>query len=142
MAPWITVAETFETPGLIDDGKQITLHAGGLGLVDVYYLFRGGAVYFSSLLEPLLSLSRGPYEINWDAWASIIQLTFPLRDDTPYAQVKRMGGSSALIFDRASGRISTERRLPRWLREEPYEAGRTAGEILEILHEVYKEFDG
>ncbi|SNT47221.1 hypothetical protein SAMN05216276_104753 [Streptosporangium subroseum] len=141
-APWINVAENFETPGLIDDGKRVTLHAGGLGLVDVYYLFRGGAVYFSSLLEPLLSLARRPYEINWDAWASIIQLTFPLRDDTPYAQVKRMGGSSALIFDRATGRISTERRLPRWLREEPYEAGRTAGEILEILHEVYKEFDG
>ncbi|WP_433374138.1 asparagine synthetase B family protein [Streptosporangium sp. CA-115845] len=141
-AQWITVAETYETPGLIDDGERITLHAGGLGLVDVYYLFRGGALYFSSLLEPLLSLARTPYEINWDAWASIIQLTFPLRDDTPYTQVKRLAGASALVFDRASGRISVERMLPRWLREEPYEAGRTAGEILEILHEVYKELDG
>ncbi|MFD8529124.1 asparagine synthetase B family protein [Streptosporangium canum] len=140
-APWISVAEEFETPGLIDDGDRIALHAGGLGLVDVYYLTRDGAVYFSSLLEPLLALARTPYEINWDAWASIIQLTFPLRDDTPYVQVKRLAGASALIFDRASGRISTERRLPRWLREEPFEAGRTAGEILEILHEVYKEFD-
>ncbi|MER5418696.1 asparagine synthetase B family protein [Streptosporangium roseum] len=141
-APWISVAEEFETPGLIDDGDRITLHAGGLGLVDVYYLTRDGAVYFSSLLEPLLALARTPYEINWDAWASIIQLTFPLRDDTPYVQVKRLAGASALVFDRASGRVSTERRLPRWLREEPFEAGRTAGEILEILHEVYKEFDG
>ncbi len=139
---WITVAEEFETPGLIDDGRRVTLHAGGLGLVDVYYLFRDGAVYFSSLLEPLLSLARTPYEINWDAWASIIQLTFPLRDDTPYTQVKRLAGASALVLDRASGRISTERMLPRWLREEPFEAGRTAGEILEILHDVYKEFDG
>ncbi|MFF5211290.1 asparagine synthetase B family protein [Streptosporangium sp. NPDC000396] len=139
---WISVAEEFETPGLIDDGDRIALHAGGLGLVDVYYLFRDRAVYFSSLLEPLLAIARTPYEINWDAWASIIQLTFPLRDDTPYVQVRRLAGASALVFDRASGRITTERRLPRWLREEPFEAGRTAGEILEILHEVYKEFDG
>ncbi|MDP9862482.1 MULTISPECIES: asparagine synthetase B family protein [Streptosporangium] len=141
-ATWISVAERFETPGLIDDGDRITLHAGGLGLVDVYYLLQDGAVYFSSLLEPLLALARTPYEVNWDAWAAIIQLTFPLRDDTPYVQVKRLAGAGALVFDRASGRIATERRLPRWLREEPFEAGRTAGEILEILHEVYKEFDG
>ncbi|MEU0519578.1 asparagine synthetase B family protein [Streptosporangium sp. NPDC006007] len=141
-ATWIGVAEEFETPGLINDGRRIALHAGGLGLVDVYYLFRDGAVYFSSLLEPLLSLARTPYEVNWDAWAAIIQLTFPLRDDTPYAQVKRLAGAGALVFDRASGRISTERRLPRWLREEPFEAGCTTQELLEILHEVYKEFDG
>lgn len=140
-ATWIGVAEEFETPGLIDDGKRITLHAGGLGLVDVYYLLKDGAVYFSSLLEPLLSLVRTPYEINWDAWASIISLTFPLRDDTPYLRVRRLAGSGALVWDRASDRISTERRLPRWLREEPFEAGRSAGELLEILNEVYKEFD-
>ncbi|MBG0828292.1 asparagine synthetase B family protein [Planomonospora sp. ID67723] len=139
---WIAVAETYETPGLIDDGDRVTLHAGGLGLVDVYYLVSGGAVYFSSLLEPLLSLARTPYEIDWEAWASIVQLTFPLRDDTPYAQVKRLAGASALVFDKGRGALSTDRRLPRWLREEPYEAGRSAGEILEILHEVYKEFDG
>ncbi|WP_449063561.1 asparagine synthetase B family protein [Planomonospora algeriensis] len=140
-APWITVAETYETPGLIDDGDRVTLHAGGLGLVDVYYVSVGGAVYFSSLLEPLLALARTPYEVDWDAWAAIVQVTFPLRDDTPYARVKRLAGSSALVFGKRSGRIAVERRLPRWLREEPFEAGRSAGEILEILHEVYKEFD-
>ncbi|MEU4829098.1 asparagine synthetase B family protein [Streptosporangium sp. NPDC023615] len=141
-AQWITVAETYETPGLIDDGERVVLHAGGLGLVDVYHLERDGAVYFSSLLEPLLAVARGPHGVNWEAWASIIHLTFPLRDDTPYAGVRRLAGSSALVWDRASGRISAERMLPRWLREEPYEAGRTAGEILDVLHEAYKEFDG
>ncbi|MEV4093405.1 asparagine synthetase B family protein [Streptosporangium saharense] len=139
---WITIAEEFETPGLMDDGERITLHAGGLGLVDVYYLLRGDTVYFSSLLEPLLSLARTPYEINWDAWASIIKLTFPLRDDTPYAEVRRLAGAGALVFERATGRVSTRRELPRWLREEPLDAGHTTGEILEILHDVYKEFDG
>ncbi|MCG5215953.1 asparagine synthase-related protein [Streptosporangium soli] len=140
-ASWISVAETYETPGLIDDGERVTLHAGGLGLVDVYYVTTPEAVYFSSLLRPLLALVRGPYEIDWAAWASIVQVTFPLRDDTPYAGVKRLAGASALVYDRATGRVATDRRLPRWVREEPYEAGRSAGEILAILHEVYKEFD-
>jgi hypothetical protein len=140
-ASWISVAETYETPGLIDDGERVTLHAGGLGLVDVYYVTTPEAVYFSSLLRPLLALAGRPYEIDWAAWASIVQVTFPLRDDTPYAGVKRLAGAGALVYDRATGRVSADRRLPRWVREEPYEAGRTAGEILAILHEVYKEFE-
>jgi hypothetical protein len=143
---WLSVAETYETPGLIDDGERVVLHAGGLGLVDVYYLIDrrpdGDRVFFSSLLRPLLALTGRPHEIDWAAWAAIIQLTFPLRDDTPYGRVKRLGGASALVFDRRTRRVTLERRLPRWLREEPYEAGRSAGEIVEILHEVYKEFDG
>ncbi|MER6942764.1 asparagine synthetase B family protein [Nonomuraea sp. NPDC000554] len=134
---WMTIAETYETPGLIGDGRRVTLHAGALGLVDVYYVRLGEAVYFSSLIKPLLSLV--PIELDWSAWASILQVTFPLGDATPYQQVKRLPGSSALVFEEA---LSTERRLPRWLRSEPYEAWTSANEILEILHEVYKEYDG
>lgn len=135
---WITVAETFETPGLIGTGSKTTLHTGALGLVDVYYVRVGEAVYFSSLIQPLLSLVQ--VELDWTAWASILQVTFPLGEATPYTQVKRLPGSSALVFD--GERLSTERRLPRWLRREPYEAWTSAGEILEILHEVYKDYEG
>ncbi|GLW05136.1 hypothetical protein Misp01_02660 [Microtetraspora sp. NBRC 13810] len=140
-ASWISIAETYETPGLIDDGERVVLHAGGLGLVDVYYLPTPEAVYFSSLLAPLLALLREPYEVDWAGWAGIIGVTFPMGDGTPYARIKRLAGSGALVFDRGTGRVSAERRLPRWVREEPYEAGRSAGEILAILHDVYKEFD-
>lgn len=135
---WISVAETYETPGLIGSEKRVTLHAGALGLVDVYYVRAGDAVYFSSLIQPLLSLVQ--VEIDWTAWASILQVTFPLGEATPYTQVKRLPGASALVFD--GERLSTERRLPRWLRSEPYEAWKSAGEIVEILHEVYKDYDG
>ncbi|MEV0594260.1 asparagine synthetase B family protein [Nonomuraea cavernae] len=138
LGDWMSVAETYETPGLIGDGERVTLHAGALGLVDVYYVRLGDAVYFSSLIQPLLSLV--PIELDWAAWASIIQVTFPLGDATPYSQVKRLPGSSALTFER--GALATERRLPRWLRREPYEAWTTAGELLEILHDVYKDYDG
>ncbi|TMR95806.1 asparagine synthetase B family protein [Nonomuraea basaltis] len=135
---WITVAETYETPGLMGDGKRVTLHTGALGLVDVYYVREGDAVYFSSLIQPLLSLV--PITIDWSAWASIIQVTFPLGEATPYTDVKRLPGSSALVFEH--GRVATERRLPRWLRTEPYEAWVSPDEIVELLHQVYADYDG
>ncbi|MGI5283463.1 asparagine synthetase B family protein [Nonomuraea polychroma] len=135
---WITVAETYETPGLIGDADKVTLHTGALGLVDVYYVRQGDAVYFSSLIQPLLSLV--PIAIDWAAWASIIQVTFPLGEATPYTEVKRLSGASALVWQH--GRVTTERRLPRWLRTEPYEAWISPGEIVELLHQVYEEYDG
>ncbi|NUW36646.1 asparagine synthetase B family protein [Nonomuraea sp. SMC257] len=137
-AGWMAVAETYETPGLIGAGERVTLHAGALGLVDVYYVRLGEAVYFSSLIQPLLALV--PVEIDWEAWASIIQVTFPLGEATPFAGIRRLPGSSALVWDQ--GRLATERRLPRWLRGEPYETWISAGELLEILHEVYKDYEG
>ncbi|MEU6997384.1 asparagine synthetase B family protein [Nonomuraea sp. NPDC046570] len=137
-AEWITVAETYETPGLISDGARTVLHAGGLGLVDVYYATVGEAVYFSSLLKPLLDLVS--VDIDWSAWASIIQVTFPLGEATPYSRVRRLSGASALVW--AGGRMATERRLPRWLRQEPYETWRGADEIVEILHHVYDDYEG
>jgi hypothetical protein len=135
---WISIAETYETPGLIGDGTRVTLHAGALGLVDVYYLRQGDAIYFSSLIQPLLSLV--PIAIDWSAWASILQVTFPLGEATPYSEVKRLPGSSALVFEH--DRLTTERRLPRWLRTEPYESWISPQEIVELLHEVYRDYEG
>ncbi|MGW0199603.1 asparagine synthetase B family protein [Nonomuraea sp. NPDC003201] len=135
---WMTVAETFETPGLIGDSDTVTLHTGALGLVDVYYVRLGDAVYFSSQIQPLLSLV--PVQIDWSAWASILQVTFPLGEATPYAGVKRLPGSSALVW--RHGRLTTERRLPRWLRSEPYERWISPREIVELLDEVYQDYDG
>ncbi|MFG2073684.1 asparagine synthetase B family protein [Nonomuraea maritima] len=135
---WIAVAETYETPGLIGDGRRVILHTGALGLVDLYYVREGDAVYFSSLIQPLLSLVAT--DIDWSAWASILQVTFPLGEATPYTRVKRLPGSSALVY--RDGVLATERRLPRWLRTEPYEAWVSPHDIVELLHQVYAEYDG
>ncbi|MFI6811062.1 asparagine synthetase B family protein [Nonomuraea sp. NPDC050328] len=135
---WISVAETFETPGLIGSPGRHVLHTGGLGLVDLYYVRQGDAVYFSSLIWPLLELVE--VDIDWSAWAAILQVTFPLGEATPYSRVKRLPGSSAIVLE--NGVLRTERRLPRWLRREPYEAWTSAGELLDLLHEVYKDYEG
>jgi Asparagine synthase (glutamine-hydrolyzing) len=138
---WLKVAEGWETPGLVDGPDEVTLHAGAFGLVDVYYLQAGGAVYFSGLIEPLLALARRPYEVNWDAWAAILKLTYPLLEDTPYREVKRLPGATALTWSRRRGRVAVDRRAPRWVREEPVDRGVTARDMVALLHEALKPYD-
>jgi hypothetical protein len=140
-ARWPVVAETWETPGLIDEPDTVTLHTGAFGLIDVYYLSDGDAIYFAGNIEPLLALARRPYEINWDAWAAILKLTYPLLEDTPYREVKRLPGSTALVWSRSTRRITVEKRTPRWVREEPFDRGVTAGDIVALLHEALKPYD-
>lgn len=138
---WLTVAETYETPGLVDGPDTVTLHTGGLGLVDVYYLTDGDAIYFSGLIEPLLALARRPYEVNWEAWAAILRLTYPLLEDTPYRQVRRLTGATALTWSRAERRLRTDRRAPRWVREEPVDRGVTGDDLVALLHDALKPYE-
>jgi hypothetical protein len=138
---WLRVAEEHETPGLIDGPEQVVLHAGAFGLVDVYYLEAGGAVYFAGLIEPLLALARRPYQVNWDAWAAILKLTYPLLEDTPYREVRRLPGATAITWSRARRRITVDRRAPRWVREEPVDRGVTAREMVALLHEALKPYE-
>jgi hypothetical protein len=139
--PWLAVAETWESPGLIDEPGSVTLHTGAFGLIDVYYLADGDAIYFAGNIEPLLALARRPYEVNWDAWAAIFKLTYPLLSDTPYREVKRLPGSTALVWSRATRRIGVEKRVPRWVREEPFDRSVTGGDIVALLHDALKPFD-
>ncbi|WP_182876687.1 asparagine synthetase B family protein [Microbispora sp. H10670] len=138
---WLRVAETYETPGLVDGPETVVLHTGGLGLIDVYYLADGDAVYFSSLIEPLLALARRPYEVNWDAWAAILRLTYPLLEDTPYRQIRRLPGATALTWSRRERTLRVDRRAPRWVREEPVDRGVTAGDLVTLLHDALAPYE-
>ncbi|ADG87599.1 hypothetical protein [Thermobispora bispora] len=138
---WLPVAEAYETPGLIDAPGEVTLHTGAFGLVDVYYLADGDAVYFAGLIEPLLALARRPYRVNWRAWAAILKLTYPLLDDTPYEDVKRLPGATALIWSRTGRRLRLDRRAPWWVRREPIDRGVTARDMVALLHRALEPYD-
>ncbi|MEW9532780.1 asparagine synthetase B family protein [Microbispora sp. NPDC049125] len=138
---WLKVAETWETPGLVDAPEGATLHTGAFGLDDVYYLADGDAIYFAGLIEPLLTLARHPYEVNWAAWAAILKLTFPLLEDTPYQQIRRLPGATALTWSRTERRLRLDRRAPRWVREEPVDRGVTGGDMVALLHDALKPYE-
>ncbi|GAA1261608.1 hypothetical protein GCM10009677_11500 [Sphaerisporangium rubeum] len=139
--PWHEVGERWETPGLIDQGDAVVLHTGAFGLIDLYYLAEGDAVYFAGAIEPLLALAPRPYEVDWDAWAAILKLTYPLLDATPYRAVRRLPGSAALVWSRTERRVTTDKRAPRWVRDEPFDRGITGADMVSLLHEALKPFD-
>lgn len=89
--------------GLAIDGRRRYIHSSVSGLSPIYWLQDGGAVYFASRIEPLVQSASSRLSIDWEAWASIIALRYPLGDRTPFAEIRRLGPFSTL-----------RRRLGRW----------------------------
>jgi len=82
--------------GLVVDGRRRFVHSAVNGLAPVYWLEDGGATYFSSRIEPLVRSSPSRLSIDWDAWASIIALRYPLGSRTPFAEIRRLEPFSTL----------------------------------------------
>ncbi len=82
--------------GLVIDGRRRFLHSAVNGLAPLYWIEDRGAVYFASRIDPLVRSSGSPLGIDWDAWAAIVALRYPLGDRTPFAEVRRLLQSSTL----------------------------------------------
>ncbi len=82
--------------GLVIDGRQRYLHTAVNGLAPLYWTEEAGATYFASRIDPLVRSSPRPFSIDWDAWAAIIAMRYPLGDRTPFAEVRRLGPFSTL----------------------------------------------
>lgn len=94
--------------GLAEDGRRRFLHSAVNGLAPLYWLEQDGALYFASRLDPLARTSPSRLSIDWDAWAAIVSLRYPLGNRTPFAEIRRLPKSSTL-----------RRRFGRWqLKEE------------------------
>lgn len=82
--------------GLVIDGRKRYLHTALNGLAPVYWMEDGGAIYFASRIDPLVRTSPRPLSIDWEAWAAIIALRYPLGELTPFAEVRRLGNYATL----------------------------------------------
>ncbi len=113
------------------------LHAGALGLIDLFTRRLGETSWFASRMEPLLSLDPGPLEVDWEAWASILAFDCPVGDMTPFRAVRRLQGARTLVMERATGRIRADAWSPPWqgLAEVAPDAG-DAREVLDQLRTV------
>jgi hypothetical protein len=103
--------------GLALDGRHRLLHSASNGLAPLYWLEQGGAVYFASRIDPLVRTSPARLSIDWDAWAAIIALRYPLGTRTPFAEIRRLPASSSLR--RRWGRAKVERQRWPWTEVEP-----------------------
>jgi hypothetical protein len=112
--------------GLVLEGRKRFLHSAVNGLAPVYWLEDGGAIYFCSRIDPLVRSSPERLSIDWDAWAAILALRYPLDLRTPFAEIRRLPQSSRLR--RRFGRPTlSEDRWP-WSEMEPVEDQATSAE--------------
>jgi hypothetical protein len=140
---WQAAASDAEAPGLVDGGDRVVLHAGALGFIDLFTRQLGGATWFASRIEPLLSLDPAPLEVDWEAWASVLAFHCPMGDSTPFRAVRRLRGATTCTLERSTGRIRSGRWAPPWhgLPEVDPDAGDPV-EVVEQLRDVLRRVGG
>lgn len=82
--------------GLVVEGRKRYLHTSLNGLAPVYWMEDGGAVYFASRIDPLVRTAPRRLSIDWQAWAAIIAMRYPLGERTPFAEVSRLPNYATL----------------------------------------------
>jgi hypothetical protein len=76
-----------------EDGRWL-LHASISGLGPIYFLATREATYFSSRVDALVAATRDRLTIDWDAWAAILTVGYPIGARTPFCEIKRLGPSA------------------------------------------------
>ncbi|HEY5815306.1 MAG TPA: asparagine synthase-related protein [Solirubrobacterales bacterium] len=104
--------------GLVVDGQRRFVHSAVNGLAPIYWIDDGRATYFSSRIDPLVRSAPRLLSIDWDAWASILALRYPLGERTPFAEIRRLGPFSTLRR-RFAGPRPRAHRWP-WAEIEPH----------------------
>jgi hypothetical protein len=84
------------TCGLVLEGRHRFVHSAVNGFASVYWLREKPAIYFASRIDPLVRAAPQRLSIDWDAWAAILTLRYPLGGRTPFAEIRRLGPQSTL----------------------------------------------
>jgi hypothetical protein len=127
--------------GLAIEGRRRFVHTGVNGLSPLYWTDDRGATYFASLVDPLARTAPAPLSIDWDAWAAIIALRYPLGERTPFAEIRRLGPFATLRRRLGRGRVHAPT-WP-WLEIEPStDLDGAADATVEALRAILGELPG
>jgi len=127
--------------GLALDGRRRFLHSATNGVAPLYWTEQGGAVYFASRIDALVRSSPARLSIDWDAWAAIIAMRYPLGERTPFAEIRRLPQESTLR--RRFGRARVKRERWAWSEQEPEASLDVAAEgIVAALDEALAPLPG
>jgi len=102
---WQAAAGALRACGLELDGPRRFVHSSVTGIAPLYYVDREGATYFASRIDPLVAGVGGSFTVDWEAWASILWLTHPVGDQTPFAEVRRLRPLERLRRDGERSRV-------------------------------------
>ncbi len=128
--------------GLVIRGRRRILHSAINGLSALYWIEDEGAIYFASRIDPIAQTFPRPLSVDWDAWAAIIALRYPLGERTPFAEISRLAPFSTLEY-RRFGRSRRESPTWPWAELEPA-VGLSPGAdtAVEALRESLSPLDG
>lgn len=104
--------------GLAIGGRRRLVHSSVSGLSRVYWIEEGRATYFATRIDPLVESAPGPLSVDWDTWAAIIALRYPVAERTPFAEISRLPPHAAIR--RRLGRTRLERPAWPWAEIEPH----------------------
>jgi asparagine synthase len=127
---WTGAAEQRLAAGMEITDHEAVLHTCGLGMQDVYLRRHGDALYFSVRIDPLLDIVDGPLHVDWSAWASVLAVTCPLGDATPFQEVRRMVATTG--WRARAGALEQVAFEPAWLGVEP-DGRTTAADIVDVV---------
>jgi hypothetical protein len=91
--------------GLVVAGRRPFLHSSISGLAPLYWHDDGRATYFASRLDALAGAAPRSLSVDWDAWAAMIALRYPLGERTPFAELRRLRPHATLARRRGRGRV-------------------------------------
>ena len=86
--------------GLQLDRDECVLHATGAGVGLLYWMRAGEAVYFASAADALARAQLGSLSPDWDAWSAILANSHPVRDTTPFAEIRLLRPLAGLRANR------------------------------------------
>jgi hypothetical protein len=127
--------------GLVLDGRRRFLHSPANGIGPLYWARGRGCLYFASRIDALVRAHPGRLSVDWDAWAAIVVLRYPLAERTPFAEISRLRPFSTL--DLRLGRA--RRRFPRWpWAEVPATRGADDGadEVASLVEGLFASLEG
>jgi hypothetical protein len=102
---------------LAADDECGSLHSSVSGVAPLYVLAEEDAAYFATGIDPLVRSAGGRLTVDWEAWAGILTLGYPLGDRTPFREIRRMGPASLLQV--AGGRAGVSAKPWPWAQAEP-----------------------
>lgn len=109
ISDWREAACTSAACGLVIDGRRAYVHSSVAGVAPVYYMAHGGAIYFATTVDALAMASPRRLSVDWEAWATILTIDYPLGDRTPFAEIRLLPPFSTLEARWGKARVKEER---------------------------------